>query len=183
MAFGELTDRLLRTTVLANNQPPLRVRKAASGSGASALGQPGESLLLRNGWYLRVLLTFIVEKSVSAGGAMKLKTLSQNIQYIRDAHNEDSWVFRYEYFRLAPNRYAPGHLHIRGSAHEPCLPTKGKLEDVHFPTGRVTLEAIIRMLVDDFGVPSKEDDTIWRPLLHETEQAFIAVARQPVPKL
>jgi hypothetical protein len=53
------------------------------------------------------------------------------------------------------------------------------LEDIHFPTGRVTLEAIIRLLADDFGVPTNEPETVWRPLLHDTEQQFVKIMRQP----
>jgi hypothetical protein len=56
---------------------------------------------------------------------------------------------------------------------------RGSLEDVHFPTGRVTLESIIRLLIDDFGIPPAEPEDVWRPLLHETETTFLAIARQP----
>ena len=49
-------------------------------------------------------------------------------------------------------------------------------------TPMVTLEAIIRLLVDDFGVPANEPDDVWRPLLLETEEAFVKIARQPVPR-
>lgn len=180
---------LLRATVLERHAhfPNIQVVPPRPGEaeGAFALGKPGQRPLpLRNGAFLRLLLTFRVEPSLSANGALKLKTISSNVQYQLRADDDESWVFRYEYFRRAPNQYAPGHIHIRGTPHQQeCLPGRKPLEDVHFPTGRVTLESIIRLLIDDFGIPANEDPEVWRPLLHETEQTFIKIARQPVSGL
>ena len=44
------------------------------------------------------------------------------------------------------------------------------------------MEAIIRLLVDDFGVPANEPNHVWRPLLYETETTFLGIARQPQPR-
>jgi hypothetical protein len=172
-AFAELIQTLLRATVLHRDAYlPLLKHPAVRGQpeGAYAIGKLGEVLPLhqRKG-YLRLLLSFRVEASESAGGELKLKTLSSNIQY-QTEKAEDSWIFRYEYFRYAPPRYvyAPGHLHVRGSH-----------EDIHFPTGRVTIESIIRMLAYDFKVPTNEDVEVWEPLLQQTEETFIKIARQP----
>jgi hypothetical protein len=139
------------------------------------------SIRLTNGWYLLLLLSFRVEPAQSAGRAKKLKTLSSLFQYQRLAGADpDNWVFRYEYFRYARDQYAPGHLHVRGSPAEAgCITRKSSLDDVHFPTGRVGIEAIIRLLVDDFAVTANEPEEVWRPLLQETEAAFIRIARQP----
>jgi hypothetical protein len=166
-------------TVLHNRSQFPNLQRGANET--FSLGRPGQFLELRNGWFLRLLLTFRVEPSVSAGGALKLKTLSSSIQYQNvDSEDEQSWVFRYEYSRFARDHYAPGHLHVRATPRGPeCLVGNLLMEDVHFPTGRVTLEGIIRLLIDDFGVGANEDEDVWRPLLHETEQVFINIARQP----
>ena len=175
VAFAALNHKLLRTTVLAATTIFPNLQKGPTG--VFALGRPGEPLQLRNGWFLRLLLTFKVEPSLSAGGAQKLKTLSSSIQYQRGP-TDDSWVFRYEYSRLATNHYAPGHFHVRAVPIEPVALSRN-LEDVHFPTGRVTLESIIRLLIDDFGIAAAEPEEVWRPLLFETETAFLTIARQP----
>jgi len=97
--------------------------------------------------------------------------------------SEDPWLFRYEYNRETTDHYAPGHVHIRGSfADFEGLGPKSTLERIHFPTGRVPLESIIRLLADNFQVDTNEPEQVWRPLLHQTEQAFIQIARQPAPQ-
>src|SRR5262245_51834333 len=81
--------------------------------------------------------------------------------------------------RFASNRHAPAHIHVRANPAEPCLGAKALFERVPFPTAGVSLEAILRLLIDDFGVPANEPGEVWRPLLQETEQAFMEIARQP----
>mgnify|MGYP001271409931 FL=1 len=44
------------------------------------------------------------------------------------------------------------------------------LDKLHIPTGRVSIEAVIRMLITEFGVrPLRED---WEKRLNETESRF-----------
>jgi hypothetical protein len=117
------------------------------------------------------MLSFKVEPSASARGVPSLKTLSSHIKYQQTPGGEDSWVFRYEYLRYPKNKYSPGHMHVRGTpAQADCLGRKEKLEDVHFPTGRVTTESIIRLLIDDFDIDANEPPEVWRPLLQETKR-------------
>ena len=54
------------------------------------------------------------------------------------------------------------------------------LHRVHFPTGRMPLEGVIRLLADQFGVPCAEDASTWRPVLAETERAFLDIAHMPL---
>jgi hypothetical protein len=54
------------------------------------------------------------------------------------------------------------------------------MERIHFPTGRVSLEAIIRLLADQFNTPCREDPDLWRPVLAETERAFLEIANRPL---
>ena len=53
------------------------------------------------------------------------------------------------------------------------------LARVHFPTMRVSLEAIIRLLVEDFRVPCEAPADVWRPVLAASEAAFLAIAHRP----
>jgi hypothetical protein len=50
---------------------------------------------------------------------------------------------------------------------------------MHFPTGRVSMEGAIRLLVDDFAVPTATELVQWRPLLAASEAAFLDIAHQP----
>lgn len=55
------------------------------------------------------------------------------------------------------------HLHVRAGV-EPALAT------AHIPTGRVPLEDIVRMLIDDLGARPLRDD--WRDVLALTRATF-----------
>lgn len=42
------------------------------------------------------------------------------------------------------------------------------------------LEGVIRLLVEEFGVPCNQPPAIWRPVLAEAERAFLEIAHQPL---
>jgi hypothetical protein len=70
-------------------------------------------------------------------------------------------------------------LQIRGSVTEAtALPQGVPLERIHFPTQRLSLEAVIRLLVDQFGVPTAEPANVWRPVLAVSEAAFLGIAHR-----
>ena len=52
-------------------------------------------------------------------------------------------------------------------------------ERVHYPTGRVALEAVIRLLIEQYSVVPLQPAHIWRPLLHASETAFQEIAHKP----
>jgi hypothetical protein len=57
------------------------------------------------------------------------------------------------------------HLHVRGAAIE---------RRVHLPTGRISLEAIIRLLLTDLGVsPTRDHETDFLEVLRASEEPFI----------
>jgi hypothetical protein len=53
------------------------------------------------------------------------------------------------------------------------------LSRIHFPTSRVPMEAGVRLLADDFAVPTATSPATWRPLLAASETAFHQIAHQP----
>lgn len=63
-----------------------------------------------------------------------------------------------------PHRITYPHLHVYGQTTLPTLP------DRHPPTGRVSLEAVIRFVIDELGVEPRRPD--WRAILDETEAVF-----------
>ena len=46
------------------------------------------------------------------------------------------------------------------------------------PTQRISLEAVIRLLIEQFGVPANQPPDIWRPMLTESEAAFLEIAHR-----
>jgi hypothetical protein len=44
------------------------------------------------------------------------------------------------------------------------------LHKLHLPTGRVSIEAVVRFLIEDLDVVSRRDD--WRIILDRHEEAF-----------
>jgi hypothetical protein len=131
-------------------------------------------VLLNDGRYLRLTMSLYFE-DVQEG--RRLKTHSGSFQYQQDTAG-DRWIFRYDYLRWPPSPHPADHLQIRGTLTEDCLPIHRTLERVHFPTMRVSLEAVIRLLVDQFGVKSNELKKVWRPLLAASEAAFLGIAHR-----
>lgn len=109
------------------------------------------------------------------GSRVKVETSS--LQYQMD-ETGDRWIFRYDYVREPPEPHPSAHIHVRGSLIEPCLAAKQSLEDVHFPTNRVSIESVIRLLIEQFAVPPNNAPEIWRPLLAESEALFMQIAHK-----
>lgn len=140
------------------------------------MGGPDDPVPLTDGRFLRFGIFLYLEHTQDGP---RVKVSSSSFQYQMDREG-DHWIFRYDYLRDAPDVHPSTHLHIRGSLTESCLPSDCTLERVHFPTNRIALEAVIRMLVEQFEVPSNQSAEIWRPLLAETEQAFLAIAHRSI---
>lgn len=107
----------------------------------------------------------------------RVKVKISSFQYQAD-RNGDHWIFRYDYLRQPSEPQPSAHLHVRGSLLEPCLSSGSALEDIHFPTQRVSIEAVIRLLIEQFGVHPNKSVEIWRPVLAESEAAFLEIAHQ-----
>ena len=109
---------------------------------------------------------------------VRLKVEKAGVQYQTDAAG-DQWIFRYDYLRRPPDPHPAAHVQVRGDLTEAVLPAGVPLGRVHFPTMRVSLEAIIRLLADDFRVPCHAEAELWRPVLAASEAAFVAIAHRP----
>ncbi len=53
-------------------------------------------------------------------------------------------------------------------------------ERIHFPTTRVPLEALIRLLIDHFHIPSHLPRVAWRKLLTYTESEFLDITQRGI---
>jgi hypothetical protein len=64
-----------------------------------------------------------------------------------------------------------GHLHVGRSCIAEASPLPhDRFHRLHIPTGRVSLESILRFLIEDLEVPSRKEN--WRDVLSNTERAF-----------
>lgn len=179
-AFRDLAAFLLSNTVLAETSHVTLTRLSGAHSDVRmALGGPGgptDPLLLRNGWYLRLSVTLFLAEDVT----QFLKVEKSAYQYQADLEG-DRWVFRYDYLRQPGDDPHPtAHLQLRGSLAEEMDLPRGRLERVHFPTGRIAIEAVIRLLVEQFGCPTRLTSDLWRPMLAESERLFADIAHRPL---
>jgi hypothetical protein len=89
---------------------------------------------------------------------------------------------RYDYLREPGlDGHPQAHLQVRGGLVETgVLRPSHPLERVHFPTGRVSIEGVIRLLADQFGLPCNESPEVWRPVLAEAERMFLDIAHRPL---
>jgi hypothetical protein len=109
----------------------------------------------------------------------RLKVSASSVQYQMNDDN-DSWIMRFDYAREPGNEHPIAHVHVRGDLHENCLREDRALERVHIPTHRVSLEAIARLLIQEFDVQANEPEELWRPVLAFTEREFQRIAHPPV---
>jgi len=176
--FRELVSELLCVTI-AHREASVWMPKPKAGrpTRSDLFGGhgPGDSLVrLNNDAYLRLIVSLFLEHD---GTDRYLRASMCTYQHQFDPAGDER-VFRYEYRRDcdAGDNRPMGHLHVRGDLRTDCLPAKGTLERVHFACGRPTIEGVIAVLADEFGVPTHAPESVWRPLLRETEQAFLRVA-------
>jgi hypothetical protein len=140
-------------------------------------GTPVDPLPLRDGRYLRLSMSFYY----GADGWTRVAESSFQYQREADPGTNDMWIFRYDYLREpgTGNPHPHSHLQINGHlAVADILPEHRPLSRVHFPTRRMPLEGVIRLLADQFGVPTTELPEHWRPLLTEAETGFLRIAHE-----
>ncbi|MGH7771205.1 MAG: hypothetical protein ACREQA_03110 [Candidatus Binatia bacterium] len=174
-AFHELSNLLLNITVLAPGSTVKLIRLAQDPTKAVLGGRTArEPLCLNDARYLRVSAKLYLDRTTEPNF---LKVEETSYQYQLDPEG-DRWIFRYDYLRNPPHAYPASHLQINGQLAEAEAFGDLPLKKVYFPTGRVSLEAVIRLLVEQFKVPCNQPSKIWRPVLAESERDFLKVAHQ-----
>jgi hypothetical protein len=176
-AFHRLVNRVLTLTVLAEGQTVKLFPSPSDRSKATLRGrQAREPLKLNDGRYLRLAAHVYLDPS---GRDNFLRVEETSYQYQLDTDG-DRWVFRYDYLRNPSHAYPAAHVQIRGAlAEHKTFPTHS-LPRLHWPTGRVSLEAVIRLLAEQFHVPCNQPPEVWRPALAESERDFLQVAHRPL---
>jgi hypothetical protein len=173
-AYQELANLLFRLTVLRHDGG-LRLSRRTEGRDRPALGGwkgPTDPLPLTDGNLLRLSASLFIDETLD-GPRMKVRNSSY--QYQLDNDGKD-WVFRYDYLRTPKQAEPPAHLQLHGK----LVVGDRSLDRLRFPTGRVTLEAVIRLLAEQFAVPTNQPPEVWRPLLAASESLFLKIAHQPL---
>ncbi len=173
-AVRELVTLLLRLTILAPDAGLTLIRGPRQNvMEISGLG--ARPVRLTDGRYLRVWFVLYAEDTPQG---RRVKVERSSFQYQLDEEG-DRWIFRYDYLRNPPDPTPAMHLQIRGSLLErDSLPADVPLQRIHFPTHRIALEAVLRLLVDQFKVPARHGAEIWRPVLAEAEAGFLGIAHR-----
>jgi hypothetical protein len=178
-AFVRLVRLLLSETVAAQGWEA-RVHATYPGRDRTEayLGGPlpKDLIRLRDGRWLRLAISVYVEQR-KEGPYQIVRSSSYQYQATQD---HQSWIFRYDYLRESPLREPGAHLQVRGALAEAgVLPEHQPLANVQFPTRRVSIEAIIRLLAIEFGVPCRSEPARVNALLSEAEAPFMAIAHEP----
>jgi hypothetical protein len=144
-AFRDLANLVLRLTAMRHNTA-MRIIYAGERRDRGTLGGmrgPTDRVPLNDGRYLRVSVSM---ELVGTEEGTRLKTLNASYQYRSDRDGK-AWICRYDYLREPGTaRHPQAHLHVRGE-----LPNESPVDDlhrIHFPTGRVAIEGVARLLVD-----------------------------------
>jgi hypothetical protein len=144
-------------------------RRVLTGLGPS----PIEPVPLNDGRSLRLAVGLGIFETPDGP---RLKVVESSYQYQVGAGRDD-WICRYDYLQQPRDEHPQAHLQING-----VLDALGDrdLHKIHFPTGRVSLEAVIRTLAEQFDVPTNEAPELWRPILAASEEAFQEIAHRPL---
>lgn len=176
-AFKELVSLLLHQTVLKQNEV-IRFSESPV-PGRFLIGGSKESvtpLELNDGHYLRLSIVFRADAQMR-----RLTVLETSYQYQPNRDKDHHWMFRYDYLKypLPQDPHSSSHLQINAKLPQSPL-GHHDLHKIHFPVGRMSLEAVIRLLAEEFHVPCNTPTKIWWPILAESERLFHEVAHTPL---
>lgn len=177
-AFRDLTQRLLSLTVMADGQrvgldrswmPDSRTRLLVGRSQDQELN----TVQLRDGRFLRLTMTL----RITSNGRFAVPQSS--LQY-QKSEEDQAEIFRYDYLRAQKDAHPRAHLNVHGYLDHDVLEDGKSLEAVHFPTGRISLEGVIRLLIVQFEVPSATPEDVWMPVLTASETSFNEICEKPL---
>jgi hypothetical protein len=181
--FRDLVQLLLKSTVLHPNDPGVRLIYGASRRVGmlGGFGDFNQPLRLRNDYFLRLNVSLGIDQT---DHGPRLKTRKSSIQYQAKAEpGTDDWLFRYDYIRDATEArpHPQAHVQVRALAVVPeMIPANRTLERIHFPTRRIPIEGVIRLLAEErqFGIPTATKPPVWRAMLSAAESAFLKIAHE-----
>ncbi len=177
-AFRDLTQRLLSLTIMADGQrvgldrgwaPDSRTRLLVGRSQDQEL----HTVQLRDGRFLRLTMTLRITSN------RRFAVPQSSLQY-QNAEEDQAEIFRYDYVRAQKDAHPRAHLNVHGHLDHDVLGDGKSLEAVHFPTGRISLEGVIRLLIVQFEVPSVTPEDVWMRVLTTSETSFNEICEKPL---
>jgi hypothetical protein len=174
-AFRDLIQLLLSTTVMDDSYYVRLFEGTSDGTFLlSGPKHPLDPLGLNDGRRLRLTIALLLEPHEND---RRLRVFESSFQYQTRLGEE---IFRYDYLRNPKTDHPACHLQVHGRLNEKSVPKAGHLQKVHFPTGRIPLEAVIRLLAEEFQVHCNAPKQMWRPVLAESERLFSEIAHRPL---
>jgi hypothetical protein len=134
-----------------------------------AAGEPA-AMPLENGRYL-----FLFQLLGLRRPEKYLTTLSYSYSY-QATEDENSWTLRYDYVREPPPGYRYPRFHVHVSASPTSYRGPRSFPDLHLPTGRVTIEELLRHLVREHAIGPISG--AWETTLREAEEFFEEIQRK-----
>ncbi|MCZ6780719.1 MAG: hypothetical protein O7C73_03625 [Nitrospirae bacterium] len=104
--------------------------------------------------WITIIMGFRVQEASGELGRWKVKTTSY-YYYIGNGSGE--LVGYHWHAETTPHIWFP-HIHVRG-----------KFKDVHLPTGRISIEEVLRLAINDFKVKATSD---WEKVLLDNQRRF-----------
>ncbi len=161
--FVALLQALFSLTVLTDGEG-IHYRLANNRTSGVIGGRSRLPLKLNNGKFLKF---FMDVKTVRKA---PLTVTKSSFQYqIDDVSHSDQFVFRYDYNINHDNQHPIAHLQISGDLRQKNIIDK-ELEDIRFPVVRPSVESLVTLLIDGFGL--KPNDDSWRKALKYSEDAL-----------
>lgn len=104
-------------------------------------------------------------------GAGQQRLITVRYRYTLTPERSEEPLWRWEYVREWPDDTARWcRHHVQGNVALPLGPTAVTLNDLHLPTGYVTIEDILRFCIVDLGVRPLSDN--WHDVLEESYRRF-----------
>lgn len=121
---------------------------------------------------LEVIHQYRIIEDTSIRGPWKVSTAGY-IYELKDF--EGRRVLGYHWHPSYPGGPPFPHMHVG-----PGTGAENAFDKMHFPTGRIALEEVLRLLLVDFGVEHQRDD--WASVLEESQAAYEEWRTWPQPQ-
>lgn len=114
---------------------------------------------------LKLIQHYRIVPAEGQRGPWKVETVAYYYTVIEaDAPHRDIFGYHWHPQGRSPITYPHLHLHSGADVGAP------RMADAHFPTGRIAVEQVLRLLIKEFDVTPLRDD--WETILQETQERF-----------
>ena len=112
---------------------------------------------------IRIAQQYRIVHAEGDRGPLKVQTVAY-MYTVEDANGRE--VFGYHWHPESRTPFSFPHLHLEAGA----MLGRSELQGAHFPTGQVSVEEFLRLVIDAFEVQVRRRD--WRAVLQQTQAAF-----------